>query len=108
MATIPCTRQDAVLIPARTAKVFYVKIKNPEIKAGLVPRLRLGDGLYAGNALVKNHGGRAYIEIINTWDTDERIIAPEVELEELDDIATSRPEKPALATEMFGCMQLMP
>jgi len=90
--TIPCTRQDAVLIPARMAKVFYVKIKNPEIRAGLVPRL--GDGLYAGNALVKNHGGRAYIEIINTRDTDERIIAPEVELKELDDIATSRPVKP--------------
>jgi len=92
---IPCTRQDAVLIPARTAKVFYVKIKNPEIKAGLIPRLHLGDGLYASNALVKNHGGRAYIEIINTRDTDERIIAPEVELEELDNIATSRPGKPS-------------
>jgi len=92
--TIPYTRQDAVLIPlARTAKVFYVKIKNPEIKAGLVPRLHLDDGLYAGNVLVKNHGGRAYIEIINTQDTDERIIAPEVELEELDNIITSRPRK---------------
>jgi len=32
--TIPCTRQDAVLIPARTAKVFYIKIKNPEVKTG--------------------------------------------------------------------------
>jgi len=93
--TIPCTRQGAVLIPAKTAKIFYVKIKNPEIKAGLVPRLHLGDGLYAGNALVKNHEGRAYIKIINTRDTDERIIAPEVELEELDNIATSRSGKPS-------------
>jgi len=37
--TIPCIRQDAVLISARTAKIFYIKIKNPEIKTGLVPRL---------------------------------------------------------------------
>jgi len=28
--TIPCTRQDAVLISVRTAKVFYIKIKNPD------------------------------------------------------------------------------
>jgi len=41
--TIPCIRQNAVLIPARTAKVFYIKIKNPEVKTGLVPRLHLGD-----------------------------------------------------------------
>jgi len=82
-------------VPARTAKVFYVKIKNPEIKAGLVPHLHLSDGLYAGNALVKNHEGRAYIKIINSRDTDERIITPEVELEELDNIATSRPGKPS-------------
>jgi len=29
--TISCTRQDAVLIPARSAKVFYIKIKNPKV-----------------------------------------------------------------------------
>jgi len=64
--TIPCIRQDVILIPARTAKVFYIKIKNPGVKTGLIPRLHLGNSLYAGNALVKNHGGSAYIKIINT------------------------------------------
>jgi len=44
----------------------------------------------ARNALVKNRSGSAYIKIINTRSTDERIIAPEIELEELDKIATSR------------------
>jgi len=91
--TIPCTGQDAVLIPTRTAKIFYIKIKNPEVKTGLVPRLHLGDGLYASNALVKNHGGRVYINIINPRDTDERIITAEVELEELDNMAISRSKK---------------
>jgi len=51
---------------ARTAKVFYVKIKNLEVKMGLIPRLHLGDGLYTDNALVKDRGGNAYIKIINT------------------------------------------
>jgi len=57
---------------------------------GLVPRLHLGDGLYTGNTLVKNRGGSAYIKIIKMWDTDEKIVVPKVELEELHKIATSR------------------
>jgi len=57
---------------------------------GLVPRLHLGDGMeYAGNALVKNRGGRAYIKIVTMRDTDQKIVAPEVELEKLDKTATS-------------------
>jgi len=61
---------------SRTAKEFYIKIKNLEVKTGLVPRLRLGDDLYTGNTLLKNRGGRAYIKIINTQNTDEKIIDP--------------------------------
>jgi len=68
--TISCTRQDAILIPARTANIFYIKIKNPEVNTEIVLRLHLGNCLYAGNALVKNHGGIAYIKIINMRDTD--------------------------------------
>jgi len=52
--------------------------------------LHLGDDLYARNALIKNCNGREYIKIINTRDTDERIVAPDIELEELDKITTSR------------------
>jgi len=78
------------LIPARTTKVFYIKIKNPEVKTRLIPCLHLGDDLYTGNVLVKNRGGRVYIKIINTRDTDERIVAPEIELEELNKIATRK------------------
>jgi len=37
--TIPCTRQNTVLILARTAKIFSVKIKNPKVKTGLIPQL---------------------------------------------------------------------
>jgi len=48
--TIPCTRQNTVLIPARTAKIFYIKIKKPEVKTGLDPHLHLGDDLYAGTS----------------------------------------------------------
>jgi len=47
--TIPCTVQNSVVILARSAKVFYLKIKNPEIKTGLVPLLDLDKELNAGN-----------------------------------------------------------
>jgi len=59
------------------------------VKTELVPHLRLVDGLYVKNALVKNCGEGPYIKIINMRDINERIIAPEVELEELDEIATN-------------------
>jgi len=77
------------LILARIAKIFYIKIKNTKVKMGLIPRLRLGDVQYTGNALVKNRGGEAYIKILNIRDINEKIVAPEVKLEELDKIAIS-------------------
>jgi len=46
-------------MPAKTAKVFYIKIKNSEVKTGLVPRLHFSDVLYTENALVKNRDSKA-------------------------------------------------
>jgi len=54
---------------------------------GLVPRLYLGDGKIRGKNINRK---RTYINIVNTSDIDERIVAPEVKLEELDNIASSR------------------
>jgi len=84
---IPCTTQNSVVIPARSAKVFYIKVKNPEVKTGLVPRLDLGEGLYAGDAIVANRNGRAYIKLANTNDADRTIADPEVELEAIEEIS---------------------
>jgi len=84
--TIPRT-QDSVMIPVRLAKIFYIKIKNPEVKTGLVPRLDLGEGLYAGDVIVTNRDKKAYIKIANMQNTDKKIVAPKVELEMLEDIA---------------------
>jgi len=83
----PCIIQNSVVILARSAKVFHLKVKNPEIKTGLVPRLDLDEKLYAANAIVTNRGGKAYIKIANTLDTDRCIDALEVELEKIERIA---------------------
>jgi len=50
--TIPCTKQNAILIPAKTTKIFFIKKKDPEVKTRLVPLLYFGDERkYAENAL---------------------------------------------------------
>jgi hypothetical protein len=100
---IPCTIQYSVIIPARLAKVFYLKIKNPEIKTGLVPRLDLGEGLYVGNAIVTNRGGKAYIKIANTLDTDRCIDASEVELEKIERIAHHPTKSKHRVKEVRSC-----
>jgi len=67
--------------------VIWHDIKNPEVKTGLVPRLDLGEGLYAGDAIVANRNGRAYIKLANTNDADRTIADPEVELEAIEEIS---------------------
>jgi len=49
--------------------------------------LDLCEGLYAGNAIVINWGGKAYIKIANPFDIDKCIDAPEIELEKIVRIA---------------------
>jgi len=51
------------------------------------------------NALVKNRGGKACIKIVNTRDINERIVAPEVELEELNKIVISRSKNSSLCNK---------
>jgi len=69
-----------------------MKIKRPRSQGG-ISSVCIGNGLYAGNAFVKNRAESAYLKIISIRDTDERTIAFEVELEKLDKIATSRLKK---------------
>jgi len=57
---------DYVLIYVKSDKVFYINVKIPEVKTGLVSHLHFGEGLYAGHALVKNRDRKAYIKIVNT------------------------------------------
>ena len=49
---------NILAIPARKV-TFYVRIKNTE-KMGYIPRLHIKDGIYVGDAVVKNHKGKAY------------------------------------------------
>jgi hypothetical protein len=101
--TIVYEIQNSVVMSAKSAKVFYFKVKNPEIKTGLVSRLNLGERLYAGNAIVTNRGEKVYIKIANTLDTDRCINVPEVELEKIERIAHKIRQNPNAALKVRSC-----
>jgi len=77
---------------ARSVATFYLHVSNKEVETGLVTRLHLWEGIYAGDAVATNRDGKVYITVINTRDTDAKIVIPRVELERLEKIATSGPE----------------
>ena len=49
----PFESTQILTIPARTVTTFYVPIENTEKIKGYVPRLHFGEGIYAGDAIVK-------------------------------------------------------
>jgi len=88
---IPFSSRETVVIPARAQSTFYIRVKNPQVKIGYVPRLRVCEGVYLGDAVVTNRDGRAYIRVINTSDTDRELIVPTVELQEIESISSNGP-----------------
>lgn len=51
---IPFYSPEVILIPARSIGSFYVRIGNPEIKEGYLPKLRVADGVEVkGDAIIK-------------------------------------------------------
>ena len=62
----PFKSTNKFTIPARTVTTFYINIKNTEKSEGYVPRLHIQDGVYIGDAVVKNRKGKAYLKFANT------------------------------------------
>jgi len=50
----------------RSVIPFYAFIINPEVKTGYVSLNKSIDGIYFGEAIVTNSGGKAYLPIFNT------------------------------------------
>ena len=72
-------------IPARTVTTFYVNIKNTEKSKGYVPRLHIQDGVYVGDAVVKNDKGKAYLKFANTNEILITLSVPIVNLEDFEE-----------------------
>jgi len=64
--------------------LFYVRIGNPEIKIGYIPRLKIIHGIYLGNIIVENVSGKAYLNVISTLDEDVEVQVPTLHIKPLD------------------------
>ena len=60
-------------IPAKTVTKFYIPIKNTEKSEGYEPRLHIGEGINAGDAIVENCNGKAYIKFANTNEITKQV-----------------------------------
>jgi len=57
---------EIVTIPARMRKQIFVRIANPDVKYGYIPKLNAGPQVYLSNAVVSNHHGIAHLYAINS------------------------------------------
>lgn len=81
---IPFDEYELVTIQPRSSTPFHIRIANPEIKTGHVPRLKIKEGIFLGDAVVTNDAGRAYLPVFNTTDIEFDLVVPTVELESYD------------------------
>ena len=80
----PFESTKILTIPARTV-TFYIPIENTEKSKGYIPRLHIGEGIYAGDAIVKNCEGKAYIKFANTNEIPVTISIPTITLEDFEE-----------------------
>ena len=81
----PFKSTNTFTIQARTVTTFYVNIKNAEKSKGYVPRLHIQDDVYVGDAVVKNHKGKAYLKFANTNEMPITLSVPMVDLEDFEE-----------------------
>ena len=79
-------------IPGRTVTTFYVNIKNTEKSEVYVPQLHIQDGVYVGDAVVKNHKGKAYLKFANTNGISITLLVPIVNLEDFEEQECYKPK----------------
>jgi len=73
-----------IIVSPRTESLFYVRIRNPKIKIGYIPRLRIIHEIYLGNTIVENVSGKAYLNVISTLDEEVEVQVPILHLKPLD------------------------
>ena len=78
----PFESTQILTIPARTVTKLYITIENTEKIEGYIPRLHIGEGIYARDAIVKNCKGKAYIKFANTNEIPVKISIPTITLED--------------------------
>ena len=64
----PFYTKECMTFPPKSSKVFYVRIKNIEIKEGFLPPLSPIPEIIVEQGKLKNENGKVYVFITNTLD----------------------------------------
>ncbi|KYM99638.1 hypothetical protein ALC62_09606 [Cyphomyrmex costatus] len=81
--SFPFKEKESVVIPPRMNSGLTIRISNPEIKTGYLPRLLSYDGIYAGDTLVTCVNDKAYIKVLNTLEYGVEFLIPTLRLHEV-------------------------
>lgn len=68
-----------------------IRVSNPEIKTGYLPRMLPCKGAYAGDCIVTCINDKVYIPIVNTLDHEIEILVPTIKLLEIKEISKYAP-----------------
>lgn len=87
---IPFENRTTIRLPARQKTLVTLPIKGDNQKSGYLPKIRVGPGIFLGEALVTPENGYIKVFAINTTSENTEITLPPTQLEEFDII---KPEK---------------
>ncbi|XP_029661948.1 uncharacterized protein LOC115234769, partial [Formica exsecta] len=100
---IPFLSPEAIIVARRSESLFYVKIENPKLKVGYIPRLKVAHGIYLEDTIVENVAGKTYLNVISTLNEEAEVNVPTLRLKPLGELlddhdskieALNSPEKP--------------
>jgi len=63
---IPFLSLEIIITAPRAESLFYVRIENPEIRIGYIPRLKVALRIYLRDTIVQNVSDKVYLNIIST------------------------------------------
>ncbi|KYN02838.1 hypothetical protein ALC62_06344 [Cyphomyrmex costatus] len=73
---IPFFSPETIIVAPRSESLFYVRVENPDVKVGYVPKIKVAHGIYLGDTIVENISGKAYLKVISTLDEEIEVQVP--------------------------------
>ncbi|KYN09077.1 hypothetical protein ALC57_18815, partial [Trachymyrmex cornetzi] len=82
---VPFLSPEIIIASPRSESLFYIRVKNPEVNIGYIPRMKIAHGIYLGD-IVENVSGKAYLNVISTLDEEVEVQVPTLRLKPLDEL----------------------
>jgi len=83
---IPFFTPEMIIVPPRSESLFYVRVENPEIKVGYIPKLKVAHGIYLGDTIVENIAGKACLNVLSTLNEEMDVHVPIIRLTSLNNL----------------------